>query len=466
MCSGTAKTREHVLGPRAQFCEVPSQERRVKLVSLRIAAVLLLTTQGFCVGPPLPNYAFANGRWWNGSGYEERPVFYSIGGIFSSKRPAYIDETIDLHGRFVIPPLAEGHNHWLEPAKIDDYNACYLADGVYYVRDMGNIPFLVDQFRDKVNLPTSVDFVSSMTPFTGPGAHPVEILAQFVQFGVLPKDWKPDYDKEGEFVVSTDKDIDERFPLLIKQHPAYVKAFLLYSDRYEETLKDPNARGNGRGMNPKLLPHLVKLAHAAGLKVMVHIYDAGDFRNAIAAGADEIMHLPGTGYEPGSPIEQFQITRADAETAAKAHIPVTTTVTWLGEMKDKDPEHYQVARDQIVVPNLKLLRAAGVKLLVGSDTFRRDIVPELEVLKSLGIFSDAELLRMDATLTAQATFPTRKIGELHDGYEANFIVLDQDPVANLENIKTIWLRVKQGRRISVPASAISRPSPDCTQGAP
>lgn len=438
----------------------------MKFILIRIAAVLLLTTFCFCVGPPVPNYAFTNGRWWNGSGYEERAVFYSTGGILSSKRPAYVDQTIDLHGRFAIPPLAEGHNHWLEPSKTDDYNACYLADGVYYVRDMGNIPFLVDQFRDKVNLSTSVDFVSAMTPFTGPGAHPVEIIDQFVQFGILPKQWKPDYDKEAEFVVSNDRDIDERFPLLIEQHPAYVKAFLLHSDRYEETLKDPKTRGNGRGMNPKLLPHLVKLAHAAGLKVMVHIYDAGDFRNAIAAEADEIMHVPGTGYQPDSPVEQFQITLGDAEAAAKAHIPVTTTVTWLAEIKDEDPVHYQAARDQIVIPNLKLLRAAGVKLLVGSDKFRRDVVPELQVLHSLGIFSDAELLRMDGEFTAQATFPNRRIGKLQDGYEANFLVLDQDPSANLENLKTIWLRVKQGRRISVPASAISRPNPDCTQDAP
>lgn len=393
-------------------------------------------------------------------------MFYSSAGILTAKRPAYVDQTFDLHGGFVIPPLAEGHNHWLEPAKIDDYNACYLADGVYYVRDMGNVPVLVDQFRDKVNLPTSVDFVTAMTSFTGPGAHPVEIIDQFVQFGILPKDWQPDYDKQGEFVVSTERDIDERFPLLMKQHPAYVKAFLLYSNRYEQSLKDPKTRGNGRGMNPKLLPHLVKLAHAARLKVMVHIYDAADFRNAIAAGADEIVHIPGTGYRPGDPVDGFQITAADAESAARAHIRVTTTVSWLDEMKEEDPRHAEIARDQIVIPNLKFLKAAGVKLLVGSDKFRRNAVPELQVLRSLDIFSDAELLRMDTEFTAQAVFPDRKIGELRDGYEANFLVLDRDPSADIENLKSIRLRVKQGRRISVPASAISRPNPDCTQSAP
>jgi hypothetical protein len=420
--------------------------------------------RGPIVGPPTPNYEFRDGQWWDGSGYKRR-TFYSMAGLLSLKRPDYVDQVFDLQGGFVIPPLAEGHNHWLEPSKIDDYNACYLADGIYYLRDMGNFPTVVDQFRDKVNLPTSVDMVTAMMPFTGPGAHPVEIIDQFVQFGILPKDWKPDYDKEGEFVVSTEKDIDERFPLLTAERPAYVKTFLLYSNQYEESLKDPKTRGNGRGIDPKLLPHLVKLAHSANLKVMVHIYDAADFRNAIAAGADEIVHLPGTGYQADKTPKEFQITAADAANAAKAHVAVTTTVSWLADLKD-DPAHYQIAKDQIVIPNLKLLRAAGVQLLVGSDEFRRDTIPELQILRSLDLFTDSELLRIDTESTAQAIFPSRRIGRLQDGYEANFLVLNRDPAANLDNLASITMRVKLGRRVFVPASATSRPSADCTQGEP
>jgi imidazolonepropionase-like amidohydrolase len=73
---------------------------------------------------------------------------------------------------------------------------------------------------------------------------------------------------------------------------------------------------------------------------------------------------------------------------------------------------------------------------------------------------------MDVDATAQATFPGRKIGKLQDGYEANFLVLDRDPAANLDNLSSISMRVKQGRRLFVPPSAVSRPSPDCTQAAP
>ena len=439
--------------------------KRLPYFAASLLAAVLLGAPAADAAPPTPNYAFVNGQWWNGSGYEQRTV-YTVDGLIRSKRPAYIDQTFDLKRGFVIPPLEEGHNHWLEPLKVDDYNACYLADGVYYVREMANIPLLVDQFRDKVNLPTSVDWVSAMTGFTGPGGHPAEIIGQMIGMGILPKDWKPDYDKQAEFVVSTEKDIDERFPLLLEQHPAYVKAFLLFSDRYEENLNNASIKADARGMDPKLLPHLVKVAHAAGLKLIVHIYSAADFRNAVAAGVDELAHFPGNGYGVIKSPELFQITAEDAKAAAKAHIAVTTTLSWLGKFKESNSPSYETSRDQVLIPNMKLLKAAGVRILIGSDQFRRDVVPELQSLRLLGLFSDAELLRMDTETTAQAIFPNRKIGKLQEGYEANFLVLDRDPAANLDNLSSISMRVKQGRRISVPASAVSRSSPDCVQGKP
>lgn len=411
------------------------------------------------------NNSFINGQWWNGSGFKQR-TFYSVNGVLTSKRPPQVQQTFDLHGGFVIPPLAEGHNHWLEPSHIDDYNACYLADGVFYVRDMANMPFIADQVRRKVNLPNTVDWVSAMTSFTGPGGHPVEIIDQLVSFGILPKDWKPDYDKQAEFIVKSPKDVDQDFAMLLRQHPAYVKAYLLYSDRYAASLKDPQTRGNSRGMDPRLLPYLVKKAHKAGLKAIVHIYSAADFRNAVAAGADEVAHFPGDGYQAGMPIEQFLITASDARAAAKAGVSVTTTLSWLTDLRDESPEQFQIAKDKIILPNMKLLRAAGVRLFIGSDKFRRDVVPELQALRTLGVFSDREILIMDVEATAQAIFPGRNIGYLKDGYEANFLVLDRNPMVNLDNLDSLSTRVKHGQPLTIPPSSLHRQSPDCLQSAP
>jgi hypothetical protein len=424
-----------------------------------------------------PSVAYLHGQWWDGTRFVARTV-YSVGRVLAFKKPARIGKTVDLKGQFVIPPLAEGHNHWLEAAKLDQYNACYLADGVFYVRDMANVPVIAGQIAPRLNRDDTVDWTSAMMGFTGPGAHPVEVIDQFVHFGILPKDWKPDYDGQGEFVVTTEADIDARFPVLLAQKPALVKAFLSHSEHYAQSLSDPNTRGQGRGMDPAMLPHLVTRAHAAGLKIAVHVYTAADFRSAVAAGADEAAHLPGTGFaalvsddaahssDAGPDPAPFLITDADAQAAAKAGMVVDTTLSWLSDLKDENAKAYAVARDQIVVPNLKKLRAAGIAFLIGSDTFRRDSVPELSVLKELGQFSDVELLNLATDATPHVIFPKRRIGKLADGYEANFLVLARDPAANLDNLNSITERVKWGRALAVPAEALHRKSPDCVEGAP
>src|SRR5450755_2454583 len=128
---------------RSNFCTRIDRMKLALLVMLALGApASFVRADDSHVGPPAPTYAFVNGRWWTGKEYTSR-TFYSVNGVLSSRSAGAVDETIDLHGGWVIPPLAEGHNHWIEPKKADEYIACYLADGVYYVRDMTNIPMLV-----------------------------------------------------------------------------------------------------------------------------------------------------------------------------------------------------------------------------------------------------------------------------------------------------------------------------------
>jgi imidazolonepropionase-like amidohydrolase len=50
--------------------------------------------------------------------------------------------------------------------------------------------------------------------------------------------------------------------------------------------------------------------------------------------------------------------------------------------------------------------------------------------------------------TPRAIFPGRKIGRLADGYEASFLVLDGDPLADWSRAHKIVSRVKQGHSIT------------------
>ncbi len=66
-------------------------------------------------------------------------------------------------------------------------------------------------------------------------------------------------------------------------------------------------------------------------------------------------------------------------------------------------------------------------------------------LSDLGIFTPLELLRLWAESTPTLIFPNRRLGRLADGYEARFLVLEQDPLANPERLFRVSRRVKQGR---------------------
>ena len=204
------------------------------------------------------------------------------------------------------------------------------------------------------------------------------------------------------------------------------------------------------GLNPKFLPEIVRLADQSGLYVSVHISTATDFHNALVAGADEIAHLPFVDFDKELGNEHFLIREADARLAAKRGVRVITTLGWLTADLSDNPQQAEAARTQVVIPNLRLLKRYGVKLLVGSDQFRQTVLPEILLISSLKVFTNLELLKMSCEITPQAIFPRRKIGFLRDGYESSFLVLDGNPLANFERIKNIRLRFKQGYFLEIP----------------
>jgi imidazolonepropionase-like amidohydrolase len=420
----------------------------IKTVALLLAFILLLT----CLGGPLTvghaqaaspqqeSYQFTNGQWFDGKGFRRR-TFYSVNGVLTSKKPATIDEVIDLKNGFVIPPFAEAHNHWLEPQRVDEYIQNYLRDGVFYVKDESNLPYIVSQFRDKLNRPSSVDFITAMQGFTGSGGHPLEVIRQFKEMGALPKEWSErDFDGKAVMIVDDAKDIPSRWSLLVESKPDFVKAFLNYSGPGETRKDNPKKVG----LNPKLLPEIVRRAHKAGFYVSVHISTAADFHNALVAGADEIAHLPFIDFDKVLGNEHFLISESDARLAARRGVRAITTLGWLNDLKSENPQQAEEARTQVVIPNLRLLKRYGVKLLVGSDQFRETSLPEILLISSLSVFTNLELLKMSCQVTPQAIFPKRKIGFLREGYEASFLVLDGNPLTNFEQIKNIRLRFKQG----------------------
>jgi imidazolonepropionase-like amidohydrolase len=100
---------------------------------------------------------------------------------------------------------------------------------------------------------------------------------------------------------------------------------------------------------------------------------------------------------------------------------------------------------RITIQNLQHLKDAGVTLAIGSDTAPgAGGLTEVDFLHETGVFSNLELLKIWSETTPKAIFPKRNIGELTEGYEANFLVLDGNPIEDFNQVKRIRMRVKHG----------------------
>ncbi len=385
------------------------------------------------------NYSLVNGQWFNGKSFEARTV-YSVNGRFASKKPVRVDRTLDLAGTWVVPPFAEAHNHNINGIEERDRKAIqkYLADGVFYVKIQSNLP-VTDEMRRRLwlNQPTSIDASLAQGALTTTGGI-TELLAEMIW---MPQKLYPGHTRESlkdhrYFTIDSEADLERKWPLLLKQRPDFIKTHLWFSDEYEKRKDDPAYFGQ-KGLDPRLLPKIVAKAHGKNLRVSTHVSNAADFHQAVAAGVDEIVHLPLTGLTP--------IAVEDARLAAKRGITVITTCAIVRTLPPAVLPRKNLPRAlETQLANLKLLHEIGVPLAIGSDNVGDSSIREFEYLRGMGVFDNLTLLRMWTETTAETIFPKRRIGALREGYEASFLALEGNPLEDWRNVRKIRLRFKQG----------------------
>lgn len=383
-----------------------------------------------------PDHQFVNGMWFNGAEFEPR-----VGSIVDERLafdiPAAANAT-DLEGKYVLPPLCEGHNHNLGGSSegVEETVRAYLEDGVFYAMMPGSFKLYRDAIADKLNTPKSVDVAFANNGVTGSGGHPRGLRESLMdRFGLYSEFTKETLPDKGYFEADTLEQLNEKWALILAERPDFVKAMLYFSEEYEARRDNSEYYGR-RGMNPELLPELVRLAHDANLRVAVHVESDADMAAALRAGADIITHLPS--YDSNASLSEETIALA-----AETNAAIVTTMSIAERYEARAPEAYalmlEAQRD-----NLARLEEAGANLVLGSDNVMDTSRGEAEHLASLGALGNLAILKMWTENCAQTAFPDRQIGRLDGDYEASFLVLEGDPLADLGNTQGIALRVKDG----------------------
>ena len=400
-------------------------------------------------------YEFKNGRWFDGRSFR-KTTFYSVLGRLTTQRPSRINETIDLKDGFVIPPFADAHSHHFDSSyNIDQQIETYLRDGVFYAAVQTNLRSGAVAVANKVNKPGSVDVAYSHGALTSSFGHGVEVyegLALFRRPGAINpeevKKLRESHVRENDayYVIDSADDLERKWPTILKGRPDFIKVYLLTSEEYESRRKRTDTIGD-RGIDPKLLPSIVKKARAASLRVSAHVDTVTDYRIALGAGVDQMAHLPGYYIGPDDNPLTYKLSDTDARQTAKTRtwVIVAPVAYEMFNPKSSSYDRATASRtDEVRVHNLKLLLAHKAPLAFGSDRYGNTPVDDVLYLHKLGVFSSLELLKIWSESTPRMIFPHRKIGRLANGYEASFLVLAGNPLENFNHIRNIRMRFKQG----------------------
>lgn len=385
---------------------------------------------------------YTNAYWWTGDGFDYGKR-YVADGIFVAASEQ-VDTTVDLEGQYVLPPLADAHNHNLQtPYLVENFAQGYVDQGVLYGAMLCGSPSSAAQTRELLAA-TALDIRLAGACVSSSDGHPLRMA-----MGGVGENAKqaPEaiYDK-GYIVIDQPSDIAAKRRLFEQAGGDLSKLILVH---HEDDARRNNETYFGlNGLTAEVFVNLVNELHKNGQTVVVHTESAADFALAVSAGVDWIGHLPGYHWHEGKTADDYRLSETVVQQAAAqgiAVIPTASVVNLFNGLNEQEVAQVQALQKE----NLHLLQHAGVTLLSGSDLFMGSVVDELLYLQQFD-FTPAELLMMSTFTTPKALFPQRNIGRLDDGYEASFVSFERNPMNDLEHLSSPVYVVKQGRQLQTP----------------
>lgn len=379
----------------------------------------------------------------------------AIGPTKTTKPPAGA-EVKDLAGKAVLPGLWDMHAHL---GQAD--GALNVASGVTTVRDLGNNPDRLDDFKKRY------DEVSAIGP-------------RVLRSGFI--------EGRGEKAAASEVTAETK-----AEAEAAVE---FYAKRGYEGIKIYNS------MKPELVPLLAQLAHGKGMRVSGHVPMSMRAEDTVRAGYDEIQHVnmlflnffidkttdtrtplrfsivaeKGPGLDLQSkPVRDFFKLLIDKKTVVDPTVGVFEEL-FVGR-PGQPPPGFLPMIERLPVQVQRAFRTGGLVVPEGKDeTYKQAFAKALEMIKALhdakipmvaGTDSVAGLmLHRELELYVKAGIPSGDVlelatlgsarvmkkdkttGSLARGKDADFFVVDGDPLARIQDLRKVTSIVRGGVVIS------------------
>ncbi len=177
-------------------------------------------------------------------------------------------------------------------------------------------------------------------------------------------------------------------------------------------------------------------AHSHNKKVTVHAMGALPVVNSLVAGVDGIEH--------GAVLSEETLDMMKAR--GVYYVP---TASGIGKVADKERKNgninlADIICEEVVFPQLESIKKAhqkGILIGAGTDTLG-DLCDELQILEKAGLTKYEAL--QSATLNASKIVENDMIGTIECGKLADLVLLDANPLDDLQNIRKINTVIFEG----------------------
>jgi imidazolonepropionase-like amidohydrolase len=424
-----------------------------------IALALVVALVGFVAALPQPGeravaptagFAVIDARVFDGDRVMTRATVLVRDGRIEAVGPEIAlpagIERVDGRGRTLLPGLIDAHVH-----TYGDALASALNFGVTTVIDMFCDPATLRELRptrESMAPREHADLYSAGWLATVAGGHGT-------QFG-LPV---PTLEAPGEARAWVDARLAEGSD--------FVK--IVYEPKDESGKGPPFA-----SLDLPTVTALVDAAHARGVLAVVHVSRLEPARDALAAGADGLVHvnsdrpvdaaLVELAFERGAfvtptlaviaafdghaaPHARTEAARFVADPAVGPYL----TPPQRRSLTDGPAIELEVFRLDAAVESVRALHAAGVEILAGSDAPNPGTVPGASLHRELELLVRAGLAPIEALRAATAA-PARRYGlddrgRIAPGLRADLLLVDGDPTVDIRDTRRIARTWKSGAAV-------------------
>ncbi|MFI6338803.1 amidohydrolase family protein [Streptomyces sp. NPDC050535] len=360
-------------------------------------------------------------------------------------------QVFDLEGRFVVPGLVDAHQHLATPPDRPVAEAVLrrlVYSGVTAIRDMADdLRQVGDLARAALvgEIPSpDIRYAALMAGpgfFDDPRTHQV---SQGETPGAVP------------WMQAITKDTDLRMAVALARG-THASAIKVYADLDHTTVAAITAE-----------------AHRQGIPVWAHatVFPASPGQ-IVAAGADSVSHVtllafegtdePLTSYKhkPRVAYERFaagddpRVEELFALMRRRGTVLDATAGMWASEaLAGEGPEDAAraAANTELAAVLTAQAHRAGVDIATGTDyeTDPKELFPalyeELSFLVRRCGMSPEQVLRSATLIGARSAGAEDVMGSVEAGKLANFVVLEDDPLLDIEHLRSVTLTVKRGRR--------------------